>query len=47
MDSLSSVEKEIDKADEAFESFYTETQQDMDKLIEFMSDNLNQLIQSL
>jgi hypothetical protein len=43
MDSLLAVEKEIDKALDAFDVFYNEIDNKIDKVIETISDNVNEL----
>ena len=46
MDSLVSVEKEVDKAIDSFETFYQGVDDDIDRALELVLKNMNEIMKS-
>ena len=46
MDSLLAVEKEVEKAFDSFDSFYQGVDDEMDKLLDMVSKNMNDILRS-
>ena len=47
MDSLLAVEREVDKANDAFDLFYSGIDQDIDKTLANLTQMMNQLVSGL